>query len=414
MKKTIGVFILMLTCTVGLAQQDGLDAYLTLAANQNPGLKAKYHRYLSALEEVDQQAALPDPTLSFGYFISPVETRVGAQRLKLSLSQMFPWKGTIPLRKQQAAQTAQVRFQEFMEAKNKLFLDVKSQWLRLYELEKEIEITEANLLILESYEPITKTKYEANLVSLADLVRVQINIENVRTQLNLLRLKRPALLSDFNLLLNQPDGSVVQLPDRLAENDSQTQLRDSIFTQQPRLLAAQGQLDVLESRTQLARLQRKPSIGFGLDYAMVDKRTDVAVDDNGKDILMPMVSLSLPIFGKKNRAAQKQVELDKKAAEFQLEATQKELSNAWNQTTYQLEQAQEELTLYANEIEKTELLLRLLTSEYSNDSRNFEELLLTQQRLLQIQLAEVKASIKHQQALFYQDYLTAETLNEHQ
>merc|ERR1711974_383443 len=47
------------------------------------------------MQKVAQVNNLPDPTFSFGYFISPVETRVGPQRAKVGLTQMFPWFGTL-------------------------------------------------------------------------------------------------------------------------------------------------------------------------------------------------------------------------------------------------------------------------------------------------------------------------------
>ena len=78
-----------------LLAQEPLDVYLKEAAQNNPGLKARYFAYQAALEKVPQVGALPDPQVSFGYFISPVETRVGPQRMRISAMQMFPWLGTL-------------------------------------------------------------------------------------------------------------------------------------------------------------------------------------------------------------------------------------------------------------------------------------------------------------------------------
>ena len=46
----------------------------------------------------------------------------------------------------------------------------------------------------------------------------------------------------------------------------------------------------------LNQKENKPTIGFGLDYVNVSNRTDLNFSDNGKDILMPMLSISIPIF----------------------------------------------------------------------------------------------------------------------
>src|SRR5665811_1444737 len=90
-----------------------LNEYLILAAENNPELKALFNEYLAALEEVTQEGTLPDPQLSFGYHIQPIETRLGAQRATASFSQMFPWFGTLDARQQVAAEKARIKLHLF-------------------------------------------------------------------------------------------------------------------------------------------------------------------------------------------------------------------------------------------------------------------------------------------------------------
>ena len=409
--KRIGWICTMILMATSLFGQGQLDEYLRIAAEQNPSLRAKYNMYLASLERVNQQDVLPDPTVSFGYFISPVETRVGQQRMKFSISQMFPWMGTLKTKEQAAASVAKVRFEEFQGAKNELFLKVKTKWLALYELDKEIEIMEANLSIFRSYEPITKTKYESNLVSLADLIRVQIQIDDASTKVDLLKLKKKPLLSDFNTLLNRDLDIEIDL-DLAADLMVDNYQLDSALVNQPEIRALNAKLIALDYELELVELNRKPNIGVGLDYGVVSKREDIAVPDNGKDILMPMISLSLPIFGKKNKSLKKEVGLKQESVKEALIAAQNNIRNSWTQTDYEIESANTVRDLYQKEIEKTELLLKVLTTAYSNNNSDFEALLETQQRLLQLELAIVKANIKHQEALFKKDYLTTSTLNQ--
>jgi outer membrane protein TolC len=76
MKKLI---IIILIPAIGFSQ--GIpEQYLTTAANNNPELKASFNEYMAALEKVPQVKSLPDPRFAFGYFIQPVETRVGPQQ----------------------------------------------------------------------------------------------------------------------------------------------------------------------------------------------------------------------------------------------------------------------------------------------------------------------------------------------
>lgn len=410
MKRCI-ILCLVILSSVQSYGQTNLADYLKIAAEQNPSLKAKFSMYMAELEKVNQYGSLPDPTVSFGYFISPVETRVGAQRFKLSIAQMFPWTGTLKVREQAATSRAKVKFEAFQEAKSQLFLKIQSKWLELYELQQEIEIMGANLEILNSFEPITKTKYEANLVSLADLIRVQINIDNAKTQLDISRLKRSPLLADFNTMLNRPLLNEVVLTDVLAIDLDSSVSKDSLMNQ-PRIQEAKANLESITFDDQLADLKRKPNIGFGLEYGFISKRQDVSVQDNGKDILVPTVSMSLPIFGKKNRSIKKEVALRREGFEAELTAVENELNNMWVNADYDIQSAKKELELYQRETKNIEVLLSVLTSEYSNNNQDFEVLLSTQQRLLQLQLAKVKAQVKYHRAHFKKEYLTGQTLNQ--
>lgn len=398
-----------------LFSQTPLDGYLEKAATQNPSLKAKFNMYLAALEKVEQQGSLPDPTVSFGYFISPVETRVGAQRFKAGFSQMFPWRGTLPKQKQLAASLAQVKFEEFQATKNMLFLEIKNAYLALYELEKQIEINASNLELLKSFEPISKTKYESNLASLADLVRVQIKIDEATTQLELLKLKREPLLSDFNTLLNNEVSlsiDQINLNFELTTKKEDNFTLDSAVQNNPGIKAAQEQILSTNYQVELAELASKPKIGLGLEYGFIQKRDMPNIPDNGKDILAPTISLSLPIFRKKNEALKQEAGFMQEAYKNQIEAVQNQITNQWVMANFQFEKANTELRLYDKELEKTELLLKLLTSEYSNNNTQFDQLLSTLQLILQLKLSALTSSVNLQESLFNFDFLTGNQISQ--
>jgi hypothetical protein len=114
MKVVVNIIILVLLGSVlGYAQT--LDDYFKIAAESNPGLQAKYSAFEAAMQRVEQVNTLPDPNFSFGYFISPVETRVGPQRARFSLTQMFPWFGTLKKQGNAAALMAEAKYQSFLD-----------------------------------------------------------------------------------------------------------------------------------------------------------------------------------------------------------------------------------------------------------------------------------------------------------
>jgi len=409
MKKT-SIIIFLNILSLSIYAQNSLDDLLIEAAQNNPALKSQYYKYSAALERVDQQNTLPDPTVSFGYFISPVETRVGAQRFKLSVSQMFPWMGSLKAKETLAAAGAKVQFEKFQELKNELFYQVRLAYSDLYLLRQEIKLKEEDVAVLQSYEPITKTKYESNLVSLSDLIRVQIATENAQSDLAVMMAQERPLLAKLNTLVNREieRNIVTELPFNEISN---TRELDSALSNHPSIIRAQSQILEAEQQIELSNRRTKPNIGIGLDYAFVDERTDMDVADNGKDIFMPMVSLSLPLFGKRNRALEKEAQLSRSSALSALEATENQIRSSWTTMNYEQERSEITLERFKNEEKQTELLLSVLLSEYSNNSRNFEELLATQQKLLKLRLTILENEVALIKSRFFNAYLSGTTLN---
>ena len=145
--------IILVLISMGLYSQT-LEEYFKIAAENNPGLLSQYKEFEAVLQKVPQVSTLPDPSLSFGYFVSPVETRVGPQKARFSLTQMFPWFGPLKAQGDAAALMAEAKYQSFLDAKNKLYYEVSAAYFPLYELQEWMKIEERNIEILESYKTI--------------------------------------------------------------------------------------------------------------------------------------------------------------------------------------------------------------------------------------------------------------------
>ena len=113
MRKLIIISLLFFAYNV---EGQSINDYYTIAAENNPELKAKYKEFEAAMQKIPQVSSLPDPNLSMGYFISPVETRLGPQNMRFSLTQMFPWFGT--LKAQKNATTKPTRYAASHKCRN--------------------------------------------------------------------------------------------------------------------------------------------------------------------------------------------------------------------------------------------------------------------------------------------------------
>lgn len=402
------ILILILGCTAVQAQS--LEDYLKIAADDNPGLQAKYIAFEAALQKVPQVNVLPDPTLSFGYFISPVETRVGPQKVKFSLVQMFPWFGTLKAQGDAAALMAEAKYQEFLDARNTLFYQVAAAYYPLYELNQWKRIEAENIDILESYKTIALKKFENGDGSMVDVLRVDLLLKDAVTNLKILRDKEKPLSTTFNKLLNQDPNERVVISDSLVIESLPDNFRkDSLFADNPILNGLDLRMKASEADEHAAYKQGLPKLGIGLDYAVVGKRTDMSLSDNGKDVLMPMVSVSIPLFRGKYKAAVKEAQLSRESYALQKEEYINSLTSGYEMTWFEIQRQLHLVELYDQQIMESEQALYLLLTAFGNSGKEFEEVLRMQQQLLKYEKMKATALSEYQIAIAKLEYITAKS-----
>lgn len=408
MKLIKNVIILLVMALPLWAWGQDLEDYQKIAAENNPGLQGRYKEFKAALEKVPQVSSLPDPTLSFGYFISPVETRVGPQQAKFSLSQMFPWFGTLEAQGNAAALMAQAKYQSFIDARNKLYYHVADAYYPLYELDEQLRLQRENLEILESFMTLAQSKYENNQSSMVDVLRVDIMIKDARTNIDILEDKRQPLLTRFNNQLNRDASETVSIVDTINVSPlPDGYRRDSLLINHPLLEELSLKEEAMKEQEKAAIRKGLPSFGLGLDYVLVGERTDMDLADNGQDVVMPMLTMSLPIFRGKYKAAKEEARIMQEAYRDMRQEMANNLGSAYEMVWFEMEKQRQNLDLYREQIDETGQALNLLFTSYSNNGNDFEEVLRMQQQLLKYQMMQATSLSEYKIAEAKLNYITS-------
>jgi outer membrane protein TolC len=137
----------------------------------------------------------------------------------------------------------------------------------------------------------------------------------------------------------------------------------------------------------------------------------MSVADAGKDVLMPMISVSIPLFRKKYDAAENEAQFMQESYTLQKKNALNSLSSEFDRALFEISQQLRLLELYRKQLKTTEQLLNLLFSAYSNSGQDFEEVLTMQQKLLQYEKLIAKAVVKYHTASARLDYITAKNTN---
>lgn len=168
MKKSITYIIIVLLVVAGnnaaagdSNHSDSLLFYLETAAENNTLVMQKLVEYQASLRKIPQAGSLPDPELSAGIFLMPMELVSGRQYAELKLMQMFPWFGVLRNAKDEMSLMASARYEEFRSTKLMVYYEVQSTWYELYKVRKEISVAEENSDILNSIEQIALARFRA-------------------------------------------------------------------------------------------------------------------------------------------------------------------------------------------------------------------------------------------------------------
>src|SRR5690606_7326451 len=94
------------------------------------------------------------------------------------------------------------------------------------------------------------------------------------------------------------------------------------------------------------------------------------------------VSVTLPIFRKKVRAAIKEAEFREESVREQQEAQRNELYYDYEMALYEVKRAKKLITLYEKQVESSLQANSLLISAFSNGTGDFEEVLQMNQDII--------------------------------
>ena len=392
----------------GQQAMTSLDQYLLIAAENNPQLKARFNEYMAALERVPQAGALPDPQFAFGYFINPVETRVGPQRANLGLSQAFPWFGTLVAKKDVMSELARSRFELFQNARSDLFFDVKTAYYNYYFIEKAIEITRENIEILNIFRNLSLVKIEAGTASLADELRVELELNDLENQLALFIDSRDVFRTSFNNLLNRDNSVVIEVPEELYEEElpfESLSLLDSILTSNREIRSLDHKLQSFREQEEVAQKSGMPGFNVGMNYIVIGENPALTDPDNGKDAFFPTIGVSIPIYRKKYKSMVREAEYMQEAVVSEKEDKRNSLSTLFQENMKDFRDSDRRLSLNHQQSEIANKVLDILITSYSTNSKDFEEVLRIERQLLGYKLAKERALIDKNVSVAFMNYL---------
>jgi outer membrane protein TolC len=188
-----------------------LDQLIKMAIERNPQLQSFNSATLADSARIPQSGALPDPILSLNLLNLPTnsfsfdqEPMTGKQ---IALRQLFPFPGKLSLKEKISSESAAISITNYQEYKNQIIKDLKIAYYDLFFIDKAVEITNKNQLLLQEFAKIAETKYSVGKGIQQDVLKAQVEYSKMSDKLIQLEQKREVKQAQINTLINAPVNS---------------------------------------------------------------------------------------------------------------------------------------------------------------------------------------------------------------
>ena len=446
--------MIYVTATYGQAT-DSLSSYLQFATENNPGLKADFLDYKASLQKIPQAGAYPDPELEIGVFPKPMDIIGGRQIAQFKLMQMFPWFGSKKTAQDEATHMAEASYEKFRKTRDKLYLDIYTQWYKLCDLQQQLIYNRENEALLKQLEELAIRKFssptrnsstgytsspptgmygrdaspamssmgsangaapsqkmsagkdmvktgmasamQASSPGMSDVLRIQLEIAEIENNIENLLSEIHAEKIRFNALLNRPPNSEVKIPASFEQVPfvfDETAAMAAIESRNPMLRMINEESLAYTARGEMDKKTGYPSFGVGVQYMLNEKTNDPVFgmgNMNGKDMVMPMISVSIPLYRNKYKARQQESRLRWQTSREKYTDTRNTLESELYKTKHLLDNASRKIALYEKQEELAKTTYHLVIREFIAGKSDLTNVIEVQRQLLNYGLKKAEA-----------------------
>ncbi|MCC9608780.1 TolC family protein [Blastopirellula sp. JC732] len=370
---------------------DALHGFELLARERNPRLIRLHHEYQAALAKSRYADKLPDPRFGANIFGDPIETAAGSQRANMTFSQAVPWIARLRADEQRAIFDAYAIHAELEAETLRVEAAVRTQWYRLYVLEKQIEIAVANQQLLTSLIDVANARIATGAASQGDVLLGTLELSQLEERLLTLRRQRQGTVAEFNRLLAQSAETPIASPERIHSvmpTMDTSELTQIALHSQPEIEAAKMRTQATRWGVEVARLMRRPEFMLSASYYPTDNnRPPSNVVDVGQDPWALGAQISIPIWRDKYDAIEDEALWKHQAAHNTVEELSDRYASLIVDLVAEAKRAQETAELYESTIlPQAQQTLKADQESYSNGAVEFDRVIRDYRNLLTLEI----------------------------
>ena len=382
--------------------EGSLGGYLAYALRRNPTLRASFQRWRSATLRISRARRLPEPTISYGYFIRSVETRVGPQRHRFGLSQTFPWPTKLSAGSDAAAARARANQRRFDAQLLVVTQRVADAYWRLWLIDEEHRLKSEHDQVLETLAGTVRGRVQTGGASLADLNQIDLGVARHHDHHGQHREARRAAEGELLAALGAPPGitplPVIESPSQGLPSDSDSTLRASAHAH-PAIDALELLATASDSQAEAEAADRFPRFRVGFDYIETGEASMPDTPGSGTDPMVVSVGLSVPLWWGSYSDAEEAARADAASHRASRDAARQQTNSEMAAALAAVRDAERRIQLYRGTLlPQAQTTFMAVLGGYQTGRSTVAAGLLAERDLLELQLGLARARGDHARA----------------
>lgn len=379
--------------------QDGITAPPPLAAliaeamEQNQELRAAQDKARALRDEAPFHGSLQDPRVGLGLSNVPTDTfeldQEAMTQKQVSVSQRFPWFGTLGLAEKAAVLRAVEQEHSVRAMRLEIARKIAEAWYDLGFTARALEVNAQLEALVTQTLRVAETRYATGSGLQQDILSAQVRLSELLDERVTLERKQRTLTDRINALLNREGFRSVEPPvDAVPPGtglDTDT-LAAAALAANPSVAARSAAVDRAELDVELAQKDYMPDMDVRLAYGQRDD--DPVMNTTRPDFLSASVTFSVPLWQEKrqdSRLAAQERRLS--AAHRGLAALKRELPHRIDALVAEIDGARENSALFEDALTvQAGQLAESSLAAYSVGKVAFDTMLAARVRLLRFQL----------------------------
>lgn len=377
----------------------GVEDYVRLALDRSPTLRADFERWKASVHRVSGARRLPDPTLSFGYYIRSVETRVGPQQARIGLQQAFPWPTRLTAGADAASAQARAMQRRFEAQALTVARSAAGAYWDLWQVRATRTIEREHLDVVRGLSDSVRGRVATGAATLAELQQTDLTAARIEDRVRGMDERERSAEARLRAVLGVDSTFAVptfQGPGPAAMPQASTAELRADVEAHPRIEGLGLLTQASEATARAEGAERLPSFTVGADWVVTGDAVDPSVEGSGRDAVVVGAGVRIPLWQASYSDGVAAARAESRAREAERRSALDQAQAALTSTLADLRDATRRIGLYRSTlVPQAESAYESVLGAYTVGRASVSQALISQRDLLELRTELERARADH-------------------